>query len=206
MPRSLTETEIAEFRKKICDTATRLFAENGVTGVTMRELAKALKVSAMTPYRYFQDKNELLAELRAQAFNRFAAEAECTSTQGDLVHQFLLKRDVYIRFALSDPNSYRLMFDFTQPDMSNYPPLRTALARANATMASHIEKMVEAGLLQGDPGLISRTLWSLLHGIVSLGLAGKWSAEMPTEMLVDAGCNALMRGYGLDLSGHFQTY
>lgn len=206
MPRSLTETEIAAFRKKICDTAARLFAENGIAGVTMRELATALKVSAMTPYRYFRDKNALLAELRAQAFNHFSDEVERTSQQGDLVDQMLAKRDAYIRFALSNPDSYRLMFDFTQPDMNDYPPLRNALARANAIMASHIERMVMEGLLHGDASIISRSLWSLLHGIVCLDLAGKWSPETTAEQLADQGFQALLRGYGLDLSGYFQTY
>ena len=49
-----------------------LFAAKGAEGVTMRELASALGVSPMTPYRYFHDKDDMLAAVRARAFDRFA--------------------------------------------------------------------------------------------------------------------------------------
>ena len=46
--------------------AERLFAEHGVEAVTMRQLAAALGVSPMTPYRYFKDKDAILAAVRAR--------------------------------------------------------------------------------------------------------------------------------------------
>ena len=42
----------------------------------MRALAEDLGCSAMTPYRYFHDKQEILAAVRAAAFDRFADAME----------------------------------------------------------------------------------------------------------------------------------
>ena len=56
MPRVLSESDVADFRERLCDVAEKLFAEKGPDAVTMRQLASELGVSPMTPYRYFADK------------------------------------------------------------------------------------------------------------------------------------------------------
>jgi AcrR family transcriptional regulator len=76
MPRVLTETDVADFRDRLCEAAERLFAEKGPDAVTMRQLSAELGVSPMTPYRYFEDKDDILAAVRTSAFNRFAEALE----------------------------------------------------------------------------------------------------------------------------------
>ena len=51
----------------------------------MRQLAAELGVSPMTPYRYFADKDAILAAVRARAFNRHAEalEAACGGAPDD---------------------------------------------------------------------------------------------------------------------------
>ena len=72
MPRVLSDTDVADFRDRLCEAAERLFAERGPDAVTMRQLASELGVSPMTPYRYFEDKEDILAAVRANGFTRFA--------------------------------------------------------------------------------------------------------------------------------------
>ena len=67
MPRYLTDQDIADFRAELCRVATERFARFGYEGVTMRQLAEALGCSPKTPYRYFKDKADILATVRAQA-------------------------------------------------------------------------------------------------------------------------------------------
>ena len=76
MPRYLTEQDIADFRAELCRVATERFARFGYEGVTMRQLAEALGCSPKTPYRYFKDKADILATVRAQAFASFADTLE----------------------------------------------------------------------------------------------------------------------------------
>ena len=73
MPRVLSDEAVGEFREKLVDAAERLFGQHGLEAVTMRQLAAELGVSPMTPYRYFADKDAILAAVRARAFNRHAA-------------------------------------------------------------------------------------------------------------------------------------
>ena len=48
----------------------------------MRQLAAELGVSPMTPYRYFEDKDAILAAVRATAFNRLAEALEAPARAG----------------------------------------------------------------------------------------------------------------------------
>lgn len=198
LPRLLNDKEIRAFRLRICEAATRLFAEKGVDGVTMRELAAALKVSAMTPYRYFRDKDEILAVVRARAFERFSQAVENAADPAATLQQAIrAKREAYVRFALENPDSYRLMFDLSQPSDANYPVLHMAMEKANASMTAHAADMIAAGQIQAEPAVICHTLWALLHGIVSLKLAGKLAPHMTVERLAETASIALCRGFAM---------
>ena len=49
---------------RTCRVATRRFAEEGFAGVTLRGLASDLGCSPMTPYRYFENKEEIFHSVR----------------------------------------------------------------------------------------------------------------------------------------------
>jgi len=193
MPRTLTHTEIEGFRDRLCEVAAGLFAARGREGFTMRDLAGEIGVSPMTPYRYFKDKDAILAAIRARAFNKFAgALEEACATPGDATRRASAAGEAYIRFALDDPTSYRLMFDLTQDD-SNYPELAKAAERARLTLTRHIHPLVEQGLLAGDPDLIGHVFWAMIHGALMLKFAGKLDRDF--RAVLDEAFRALIVGF-----------
>jgi AcrR family transcriptional regulator len=196
VPRVLTTSDVADFRERLCEAAARLFAERGREGFTMRELAAEMGVSAMTPYRYFADKDEILAAVRARAFNAFAEALE-TAFAGEGPPSLRSARvgDAYIRFAFGQPASYRLMFDLSQPNEENYSELVAASTRARATMTDHVRALVESGVLEGDPDLIAHVCWAALHGAVVLQLAGKLKPEYDFERIAGEIFRALRETY-----------
>ncbi|MFM0202360.1 TetR/AcrR family transcriptional regulator [Paraburkholderia fungorum] len=171
MPKTLSSDDIQQFREAMRRVAENAFATRGAQGVTMRELAKELGCSAMTPYRYFRDKDEILAMVRAAAFNRFAARLEAAARLAPATDRSVVS-DAYVAFALDEPHAYRLMFDLTQPDAA-YPELTTASRRAWQLLGVHFEQLVAAGILEGDPQLIGYAYWASLHGFTMLALANQ---------------------------------
>jgi AcrR family transcriptional regulator len=173
MPRVLTETDVADFRERLCEAAERLFAEKGPDAVTMRQLSAELGVSPMTPYRYFEDKDDILAAVRTNGFNRFAEALE-TARAGakDIRSRGRAVGEAYVRFAMEHPHSYKLMFDLNQPNAEKYPALIAAGQRARATMTDHVKDAIAAGLYEGDPAEIGMMFWATGHGVVVLQLAG----------------------------------
>jgi len=173
MPRVLSDTDVADFRERLCEAAERLFAERGPDAVTMRQLAAELGVSPMTPYRYFQDKDDILAAVRTNAFTRFAESLEAArETAGDARAKGRAVGEAYVTFALAHPHSYKLMFDLNQPHAEKYPDLVAAGARARGTMTGYVEDALKAGFLKGDAAQIGLMFWASVHGAVVLELAG----------------------------------
>lgn len=180
MPRVLSESDVADFRERLCNAAEKLFAEKGPDAVTMRQLASELGVSPMTPYRYFTDKEDILAAVRTNGFNRFAQALETAfaSTTGSAKAKSSAVGEAYLTFAFEHPQTYKLMFDLNQPHEQEYPELVAAAARAHTTQTAYVKGLVEAGVMEGDPDEIGRMFWAATHGAVSLELAGKLPAGM----------------------------
>ncbi len=175
MPRNLSAGEVDAFRVRLCAVAQRRFARHGTDGVSMRGLADELGCSPMTPYRYFRDTDEILAAVRAAAFDRFAdaLEAAVRDNESDLRAAGQATGEAYVRFALDDPEAYRLMFDLSQPHQERYPDLVRASARARQMMSAALEGLVKAGIFAGDPQVLGCVFWATMHGLVVLHLAGK---------------------------------
>lgn len=174
MPRVLSETDVADFRERLCEAAERLFAEQGPDAVTMRQLAAELGVSPMTPYRYFRDKDDILAAVRTNGFNRFAEALEkAHAVSGSVRAKGAAVGEAYIDFAFEHPHTYKLMFDLNQPHEANYPELVEAGRRARETMSGYVKDLVAQGVLKGDPEQIGMMFWAAAHGAVVLELSGK---------------------------------
>jgi len=198
MPRPLSHADLSDFRARLCQAAEALFAAHGPEAVTMRQLATALGVSAMTPYTYFKDKDAILAAVRAAAFTRFAARLEAAYTgEAEPVAASNAVGAAYVAFAREEPAAYRLMFDLSQPTEDQYPELAAAGRRARATMTAHVKGLIDAGYLQGDPEMIGHIFWAAQHGAIVLEMAGKLPASVDPERLRVGVLAAVVRGLGM---------
>ena len=195
MPKALSDQDVEEFRERLCDAAERQFAEHGLDAVTMRQLAQDLGVSPMTPYRYFKDKDAILAAVRARAFDRHAAALEAAyATSGDLQTRANAVGEAYVRFALANPEAYKLMFDVKQPSADNYPDLVRAGIRSKRTMTAHVREMIEARELEGDPGLIGHMFWSAIHGAIQLQMADMLAPPYDAPAIIMETVETLWKG------------
>ena len=173
MPRYLTEQDIANFRAELCKVATERFARFGYEGVTMRQLAEALGCSPKTPYRYFKDKADILATVRAQAFGKFADTLEkATAGVTDTADRARLTGEAYLAFALKNPHAYRIMFEIDAPVDEKHPELGPQAERAARYITRGAEAMAAAGVIDVDPKLFGWSMWAAIHGIVMLHQSG----------------------------------
>lgn len=186
MPRAaLSADEVARFRTRAAEAATRLFAEQGYEAVTMRAVAEALGVSAMTPYRYVAGKEELFALVRTEAFRRFAERLEAALARGgDPVEKLRRLKQAYVGFALDEPDAYRTMFELRQPD-PGHAELAAQSRRAFGALHRTVAEAIAAGLLDGDPLTVAHLLWASTHGLVSLHLAGKLAGRTIKQLAAE---------------------
>jgi AcrR family transcriptional regulator len=191
MPKTLTPEDLEAFRTRLCDVAEKLFAARGPDGVTMRQMADAIGVSSMTPYRYFKDKDDILAAVRTRAFNRFATAMESARAKRR-------SGNPYLDFALANPAAYRLMFDVSQPTYAEYPELVQAMDRARLTMGGGLRELAASGRFSGDVELAAYVYWSTMHGAVMLELAGLLEgSKLDARKIAQPAVEALGKHFGI---------
>ena len=174
MPRVLTQNEVAGFRQRLCELATRRFAERGAAGVTLRALADEAGCSRTTPYRYFKDKAEILAAVRTAGFKRLADALEAAArAEPDPAQRLEALGRIYLGFAREEPHAYRVMYEISQQDEHRYPELVKQIQRTQQPMLDTVEECVGAGVVDGDPLDVTHLLWASLHGLNALHLADK---------------------------------
>ncbi|HEY1447724.1 MAG TPA: TetR/AcrR family transcriptional regulator [Caulobacteraceae bacterium] len=186
MPKTLTPDDVAHFRDRLCDVAEHLFAVHGAEAVTIRQMAAALGVSTMTPYRYFKDKDAILAAVRARAFDRHAEaleKARAAPARNSIERSNAIGA-AYVQFALENPEAYKLMFDVRQPNEAEYPDFVRAAERSHATMTAHLRDLAAEGLFDGDAEYVGHLYWAALHGPIMLQLSGLLEAPLDAPTLI----------------------
>jgi AcrR family transcriptional regulator len=192
---ALTDDEIAQARADVCRVAEALFARDGVAGVTMREIAAELGWSSTTAYRYFKNKEEILAAVRAAAYNRFCECIEAaTRSSTDARKSARNVGQAYLGFALANPDAYRMMFDISQADVTGNAELRQATARARRSMTAYVTPLIAMGVLHGDAQDLGQMLWAAAHGLVMLRLSGIVADDAELRRLHEQTMLALVQG------------
>ena len=161
--------------------ALSLLHDHGLSGVTLREVARCINVSRSAPYRHFADKRCLLAACARHGFEQLSQTAARLLADYGTPDVAALRRLLheYARFGAADPHLYRLMFasDF---EVDEYPDMTAAAERAFYVLQNAVISGQQAGTLavEDRDGLVL-TLWSSVHGLVSL------HNELPTCSVLD---------------------
>ena len=172
MPKALSEQETEAFRARLCEAAAKIYVEEGPAAVTMRRLAGELGVGTMTPYRYFDNKEEIITAVRTRGLNRFSEALErALESPGDGRTRSRAVRDAYIAFARENTATYRLMFEYPETRRDD-PAYRQAHDRMWATIAAHVNVMIAEGTVAADAAILGHQIWAALHGAVMLEIAG----------------------------------
>jgi AcrR family transcriptional regulator len=172
VPKALSESETEIFRARICSAAAKLFVEEGPAAVTMRRLAVELGCGTMTPYRYYDSKEEIITAIRTRGMHQLAQTLESAlDTPGDGRTRSRNVRDAYIDFARQNTATYRLMFEYPETNRDD-PLYREAHARLWRCIAADTQVMIDEGIIDADAPILGHQIWAALHGAVMLEIAG----------------------------------
>jgi AcrR family transcriptional regulator len=185
-------------RQTLLDAAVVLIGEVGPRAFTLREIARRAGVSHNAPYRHFASKDDLLAAVAAEGFERLTATMRA-SQQGSQSpsERLILAGHGYVEFALHWPNHFAVLFDFGGPPAQEAAAPREAISPQGAAspqravsppidcppanvgeeafrvLLDSIVAVQQSGdLPPGDPMPHAFTAWSLVHGIAKLAIGG----------------------------------
>jgi AcrR family transcriptional regulator len=166
-----------DVRASILQASIALMNEGGLGALSMREVARRAGVSHQAPYHYFADREAILAELAGDGFDRLhdymvSAVGLARNSRADKNRAL---GEAYIRFALNNPEVFRLMFRAEMCDLSRYPEAKAKADRCFELVASTLGAGPGVSIDdKGSPDLVPViAAWSAAHGLATLMLEGK---------------------------------
>ncbi len=170
-------------RAALLDAAEALIAQQGALEFTLADASRMAGVSTAAPYRHFADKEDLLDAVRARGFDRLTAamrERIAALDRPGTVDDIIAIGRAYVRFAIREPDIFRLMFG------SRHEPRPDALSRhvgeaCFGTLLERVELLRAGTGAAGVPATptLALPLWSLVHGIATLQIDGDFDAVAP---------------------------
>jgi AcrR family transcriptional regulator len=202
------DRERTETRTKILDAARELFINEGFEAVSMRRIAEAIEYSPTAIYVHFRDKEALFQELCAHDFTALAHGMQDLAHVADPVERIRLAGHGYLRFAITHPNHYRLMF--MTPRKVGAAPDKLAqrgdpMEDAYALLRNSTAEAIAAGRFRPDrtdPELLAQTFWAGVHGVASLQIAlatDHWVDWRGIDDRADAMIDTLLIGMGANV-------
>jgi len=162
-----------DLRQALIRSALEILADSGVAGLSLRAAARRARVSAMAPYRHFEDKEALLAAVAEYGFRELAARlTAAAATAADPRAELAALGVAYVLFARDRPSLFKLMFGPTIENKSAHP----ALDDAGCTCFNALRQAVEAARFfegDSDAGDVPLACWSLVHGLSALIVDGR---------------------------------
>lgn len=160
-----------DLREACLAEAIAIINTAGVEKLSLREVARRLGVSHQAPYRHFSSRDHLLAEIVRRAYADFAAALRSPPVTDDPASDALAMGFAYVRFALTEPLKYRLMFGGSLPEPHAHPEMMLGARDSFDVLRSSLTRVAEArGETPSRETIDSESLfaWSSLHGVVSL--------------------------------------
>jgi len=164
-----------ELRELIIDATTAIVEQEGLEGLSAREIAKRIGYSPGTLYNVFENLDDLLLIIEARLLDELAIRLEGTDTSGSPSDRLRRLVGTYFAFTQERPKLWNLLNEHRMPAGRSVPEWYQA--KLDKLLAPLDEAMTPL-LLDRDPGTRrqhARTLWASVHGMTSISTADKLS-------------------------------
>ena len=171
-------------REELLQAAETMIAANGLAGLKTRELAQRIGVANGAVYNLVEDMDDLVLRVGSRTLARLdaaliAAEAEGPASPVEMLSRIAV---AYCDFAAENTELWRALFEHRMQPGKDVPDWSIT---QQMELFRHIHGPLVALFPKQSPaelGVLARSLFSAVHGMVALGLEQKLVA-VPLDVL-----------------------
>lgn len=196
MPKPRRPYHHGNLRRALLDEALGTIRDEGVDGLTLREIGARVGVSRTALYRHFADKRALLSAVATEGFRTLRQQLVTAWEEGGHGDEaFRAMGTAYVRFAVANPAHYRVMFGGAVDPQAQDPDLAAEAAGAFQALVDALAALQRDGVFhRDDTVLMARYSWALVHGMAMLGIDGQLPEPGGVEALMRYGFERLRTG------------
>ncbi|HQF53865.1 MAG TPA: TetR/AcrR family transcriptional regulator [Fibrobacteria bacterium] len=160
-----------DLRNALVEAAVQILSEKGVSGLSLREVARRAGVSHAAPYHHFTDKEALITAVCDHGYGLLQKEMQKGHELGQVALDGVQNAGIaYARFAVDHPALFRLMYTWERVGEPS-EEWTNATTAMNEGMVRGI--MEVTGISLEEARMIHFTLWAAMHGLIMLWLDGQ---------------------------------
>ena len=138
---------------------------NGTDSISLRKIAKIAKVSQTAPYRHFDSKEHMLAEVATLGFEKFSSEMSNIKTTDNPADDLVKCGVTYIEFGLANEHIIDLMFHYPIKK-TDFPDLLVSADKAFGMLLKRLQYLHEGN--EDSVQLNSISMHAYVHGLLAI--------------------------------------
>src|SRR5215470_9700328 len=169
-----------ELREALIRATRKLVEERGAENFTLADACRVAGVTTAAPYRHFQGKQEILAEIASRGFDELKTRSMAVVAEkgeGTLEGIIALGQS-YVAFAVSETAVFRLMFG-QEPSLKKAKPVVGTGQDCFVHVINQVALYCKRNNVRGDAQQIALKLWTFVHGAASLLIDQDYDAVAP---------------------------
>jgi AcrR family transcriptional regulator len=192
----MTRPANPDLPRRVLEEAARVVAKDGHESLNMRALARTVGVTATAIYHYFENRSELLHQVRLQAVEQLNDRIRALPEDLDPHERLHKLGEEYVAFADAEPNLYRLVFEEPIDETLLADSDRDVLYFTYFTARECLEAMSGPTHPEGSAPYQAMIGWVMLHGFASLRMSGtlQLAEGMDRRKLTEMFLSAYSRG------------
>jgi len=132
----------------LLDVAAKRFASTGYRQTTLEEIARHAGIAKASMYRYFENKQELLAKIFVKVANTFTTSMQPIRTTALPPEEKLRRAVQHLVHTIGENVAFFTVFYSEEADLP--AKLRAEVMETRQRLAANLESILQEGMAQGD--------------------------------------------------------
>lgn len=164
-----------DLKARLIEAARARIAENGLANLRARDVTQDAGCALGGLYTAFRDLDELVLHVNSATLGMLESDlvAELSDVP-DPARQLRILAHGYLKFALDHRNLWAALFEHRLPDGAEAPPWHLDKHMFLIQFIARPLAALNPGMTEEDLRIRALTLFSAVHGIISISLEGRF--------------------------------